>query len=97
MANGEEAIVGGGPATAEVYQTNNTIRSLSGFTNSTYGGRLYPFMISRPDTQLGLLGPYNSMYTVITSGTGAVTGTGTRDGKNRDYGSFATYDIGKAV
>ena len=55
-------------------------------------------MVSRPDTQLGLiLGPYSSIYTVITSGTGAVTGTGTRDGKNRDYGSFATYDIGKAL
>lgn len=97
MANGEQAIVGGGPATAEVYQTNNTIRSVSGFTNSTYGGRLYPFMVSRPDTQLGLFGPYNSIYTVITSGNGAVTGTGTRDGKTRDYGSFATYDIGKTL
>ncbi|MFO1204868.1 MAG: galactose oxidase-like domain-containing protein [Burkholderiales bacterium] len=98
MANGEETIVGGGPATAEVYQTNGAIRSLSGFTNSTYGGRRYPFMVSRPDTQLGLFGPYDTGYTVYIPGSGAVTGTlSTRDGKNRDYGSFATYDIGKSL
>ena len=98
MANGEATIVGGGPATAEVYQTNGAIRSLSGFTNSTYGGRRYPFMVSRPDTQLGLFGPYDTGYTVFTPGNGAVTGTlSTRDGKNRDYGSFATYDIGKSL
>jgi len=97
MANGEQAIVGGGPTTAEVYQANGAVRSLSGFTNSAYGGRLYPFMISRPDTQLGLFGPYNATYTVNTAGIGATTATGIRDGKYRDYGSFATYDIGKSL
>jgi hypothetical protein len=95
MANGEQAIVGGGPATAEVYQKNGAIRRLPGFMNALYGGRVYPFMISRPDTQLGLFGPYNTMYTVNTAGNGVITGTGNRDGKNRDYGSFATYDVGK--
>lgn len=95
MANGEETIVGGGPAKAEIYQTNGTIRSLPGFTNTTYADRQYPFMISRPDTQLGLFGPYDTTHTVNTPGNGVITGTGARDGKNRDYGSFATYDIGK--
>lgn len=95
MANGEQAIVGGGPAQTEIYQGNGAIRPLPGFTNATYGSRIYPFMISRPDTQLGLFGPYNAMYTVNTAGNGAVTGTLNRDGKYRDYGSFATYDIGK--
>jgi hypothetical protein len=97
MANGEQSIVGGGPATAEAYQANGTIRSLPGFTNTTYGGRQYPFMISRPDTQLGLFGPSDTTYTVNTAGNGVITGTGARDGKNRDYGSFATYDVGKSL
>ena len=94
-ANGEEVIVGGGPATAEVYQTNGALRALSGFTK--YSARLYPFMGSRPDTQLGLFGPYATGYTINTSGTGVITATGTRDGITRDYGSFSTYDIGKSV
>jgi hypothetical protein len=94
-ANGEEVIVGGGAATAEVYQTNGAIRPLSGFTR--YSARLYPYLGSRPDTQLGLLGPYATAYTINTSGTGVVTATGTRDGISRDYGSFSTYDIGKSV
>lgn len=97
MANGEQAIVGGGPAAAEVYQQNGTVRSLPGFTNSTYGRRLYPFMISRPDIQLSLFGPYDNTLTVATAGDGAVTGAGTRDGKFRHAGSFATYDIGKSL
>jgi hypothetical protein len=95
MANGEETIVGGGPATAEVYQTNGAIRSLSNFTK--YSARIYPFMGSRPDTQLGLFGPFNTVYTVNTPGNGVITGTGTRDGLSRDYGSFSTYDIGESI
>ncbi|HEU5110454.1 MAG TPA: galactose oxidase-like domain-containing protein [Micromonosporaceae bacterium] len=95
MANGEEVIIGGGPATAEVYQTNGAIRALSGFTR--YSARLYPFMGSRPDTQLGLIGPNVTAFTVNTPGNGVVTATGTRDGVNRDYGSFAAFDVGKSI
>jgi hypothetical protein len=95
MANGEHAIVGGGPAMAEIYQANGAIRPLTNFNNATYGSRVYPFMISRPDTQLGLFGPYNAMFTVNTAGNGAITGSANRDGRYRDYGSFAPYDIGK--
>jgi hypothetical protein len=97
MANGEATIVGGGPATDEVYQTNGSIRQLTNATNTTYAGRLYPFMNSRPDTQLGQYGPYDQLNTLVTSGNGAVTGTRTRDGIGRDYGSFATYDVGKTL
>ena len=97
MANSEQVIVGGGPATAEVYQANGVIRALTEFTDTTYGSRLYPFMMSRPDVLLGLFGPYDTIHTVATAGIGAITGTGTRDGKHRDYGSFATYDIGKTL
>jgi hypothetical protein len=94
-ANGESVIVGGGPATAEVYQTNGAIRPLTGFTK--YSARLYPFLGSRPDTQLGLFGPHATAYTITTSGNGVITATGNRDSILRDYGSFATYDIGKSV
>lgn len=94
-ANGEGVIIGGGPATAEVYQNNGAIRALTGFTK--YSARVYPFLGSRPDTQVGLFGPFNAGWTVNTAGNGATTGTSTRDGIARDYGSFATYDIGKTI
>ena len=97
MANGEITIIGGGPASTEVYQTNNTIRQVTGFTNATYGKRIYPFMASRPDTLLQLMGPYNAMYSIDTMGKGLVIGNNNRDGLDRQYGSFATYDIGKSL
>ena len=97
MANGELSIIGGGSERAEVYQTNGAIRSLPGFTNTLYGGRIYPFMGSRPDTLLQLYGPYNTMHSVDTAGGGVVTGTAARDSRYRLYGSFATYDIGKTL
>jgi hypothetical protein len=94
-ANGEEVIVGGGPSIAEVYQNNGAIRELTGFTK--YNARLYPFMGSRPDTQLAFFGPYATAYTITTSDTGVITATATRDTISRDYGGFATYDIGKTI
>ncbi|MDI6103790.1 DUF1929 domain-containing protein [Actinoplanes sp. NEAU-A12] len=94
-ANGEEVIIGGGPTTAEVYQTNGAIRALPNFTK--YSGRIYPFMVSRPDAQLGVFGPETTGYTVTTSGNGVITGTATRDAVNRQYGSFTPYDIGKSL
>ncbi|GAA2563891.1 hypothetical protein GCM10010435_40050 [Winogradskya consettensis] len=94
-ANGEEVIIGGGPATAEVYQANGAVRALPGFTK--FSARVYPYLGSRPDGQLGLLGPYNTAYTINTSGNGAITATATRDSLDRTYGSFSTYDIGRSM
>lgn len=94
-ANGEEVIIGGGPSTAEVYQADGAIRPLTYFTQA--GGRLYPFLGSRPDTQLAVLGPYTTGYTVNTAGNGVITATVTRDAVFREYGSFSTYDIGKTM
>lgn len=94
-ANGEAVIVGGGPSTAEVYQTNGAIRQLTGFTK--YNARLYSFMGSRPDAQVAFFGPYATAYTITSSGNGAITATATRDAISRDYGSFSTYDIGKTI
>ncbi|GAA2511959.1 galactose oxidase-like domain-containing protein [Winogradskya humida] len=94
-ANGEEVIIGGGPATAEVYQANGAVRALPGFTK--FSARIYPFLGSRPDTQLGLFGPYDTAYTINTAGNGVITATTTRDSVDRTYGSFSTYDIGKSL
>jgi hypothetical protein len=95
LYNGEASIVGGGPKFAEVYQNNNTVRKLTNVTQ--YSGRIYPFAISRPDTRLQLLGPNDSMYMVNTAGAGTVMATTYRDGIYRDYGSFATYGIGRTL
>ena len=95
LGNGEALIVGGGPATAEVYQNDRTLRRLTGFTG--FDDRIYPFLVPRPDGQVELVGPYDRMNTMSTSGVGALTATRDRDGINRSYGSFATYDIGKVL
>ncbi|KHD73472.1 galactose oxidase [Actinoplanes utahensis] len=95
MANGEEVIIGGGPSVAEVYQTNGAIRKLTGFDK--YNQRMYPFMGSRPDTQLGFFGPWLTGFTITTSADGIITGTSTRDSVARIYGSYSTYDVGKTL
>ncbi len=94
-ANGEGVIIGGGPATAEVYQANGALRALTSFTR--YNARVYPFLGSRPDTQLALMGPYATSYTINTAGVGTITATVTRDALSRDYGSFSTFDIGRSI
>jgi hypothetical protein len=78
-----------------VYQTDKTLRRLSGA--SGYSDRFYAFLTTRPNGQVELLGPPGQMNTINTSGTGAITAAQTRDGINRNYGSFATYDIGKVL
>ena len=95
MANGEEVIIGGGPSVAEVYQTNGAIRKLTNFTK--YNQRIYPFMGSRPDTQLGFFGPWLTGYTITTSADGIITGQSIRDNVARLYGSYSTYDVGKTI
>jgi Domain of unknown function (DUF1929)/Ricin-type beta-trefoil lectin domain len=95
LGNDEAVIVGGGPSVPEVYQTDGTLRRLT--NASGYSARSYPFLVPRPDGQVELVGPYNPMNTIDTSGTGAISASKTRDGISRDYGSFATYDIGKVL
>ena len=95
LGNNEAVIVGGGPAVPEVYQTDKTLRRLS--NASGYSDRLYPFLTTRPNGQVELMGPVTQMNTINTSGTGAIAATKARDGINRTYGSFATYDIGKVL
>jgi galactose oxidase-like protein/VCBS repeat protein len=95
LGNGEALIVAGGPATAEVHQTDGRLRRLTGF--SSFDDRVYPFLVPRPDGKVELVGPHNRMDTMRTAGAGALTATRNRDGINRTYGSFAIYDIGKVI
>ena len=95
LGNNEAVIVGGGPAVPEVYQTDKTLRKLS--NASGYSDRLYAFLTTRPNGQVELMGPVTQMNTINTSGAGAIAATKTRDGINRTYGGFATYDIGKVL
>jgi hypothetical protein len=95
LGNNEAVIVGGGPTVPEVYQTNNTLRRLT--NASGYSDRLYPFLTTRPNGQVQLMGPPGQMNTINTSGTGAITAAQARDNIDRTYGSFATYDIGKVL
>jgi hypothetical protein len=95
LGNGEALIVGGGPATAEVHQVDRRLRRLTGF--SSFDDRVYPFLVPRPDGRVELVGPYKRMETMSTAGVGALAATRDRDGIDRTYGSFATYDIGKVI
>ena len=95
LGNDEAVIVGGGPAIPEVYQTDGKLRQLT--NASGYSDRLYAFLTARPNGQVELMGPPTQMNTINTSGTGAITATKARDGINRTYGGFATYDIGKVL
>jgi hypothetical protein len=95
LGNNEAVIVGGGAAVPEVYQTDKTLRRLS--NASGYSDRLYAFLTTRPNGQVELMGPVTQMNTINTSGTGAIAATKARDGINRTYGGFATYDIGKVL
>ena len=95
LGNDEAVIVGGGPGVPEVYQTDGKLRRLS--NASGYSDRLYPFLTTRPNGQVELMGPPTRMNTINTSGTGAITAAQDRDNINRTYGSFANYDIGKVL
>lgn len=95
LGTGEALIVGGGPSTAEVYQANRALRRLTGFVG--YGARVYPFLVPRPNGQVELVGPPDTMNTMTTTGSGALTATRARDGINRSYGSFATYGVGQVL
>jgi len=95
LPNQEALILGGGPETAEVYQTNKWVRLLTGFT--TPSSRLYPLLTVRPNGYVDMVGPAPLMRTLRTSGAGAQVATSTRDAINRDYSSFATFRVGRTL
>ena len=78
-----------------MYQTNGTLRRLTGFTSFAPAGLPVPgASAGREGRAVGSARPDGDHE---TSGTGALTATRSRDGIDRTYGSFATYDIGKVL
>lgn len=92
LANGEMLITSGGPSTPEIYNLDNGLRSL---TTAVLEMPLYPWLQAAPNGLTFYFGPNNNLSYLDISGTGSWQNVGTRDGIDRDYGSYAMYDIGK--
>lgn len=95
LPNQEALILGGGPENAEVHQTDQWVRLLTGFT--TPSSRLYPLLTVRPDGNVDMVGTSPLMRTLATSAAGTQLATSARDGIDRDYASFATVRVGKTL
>jgi hypothetical protein len=94
LANGEMLITSGGPNTSEVYNLESGVRSL---TTAVLAMPLYPWLQAAPNGLTFYFGPDNYLRYLDVSGTGSWQNMGGRDGINRDYGSYAMYDIGKIL
>ncbi|WP_339377343.1 RICIN domain-containing protein [Merismopedia glauca] len=93
LANGEHFVMGGGPNTHEVRQTNNLMRSL---TNAVLAhSKEYPFIQTSIDGRVFYAGPQSFMGLLNTSGTGVWQFFGNRDNIRRSYGSYVMFDVGK--
>ena len=95
LANSEHFVMGGGPDTHEVRQTNNTMRTLTGAVLGH--GREYPFIQVGLDGRVIYAGPQSEMRLIDTNGVGSIQSQGNRDGLHRSYGSYAMYDVGKLI
>ncbi len=97
LANGEMLITSGRIGVPEVYTTQGTLRTLSSATHNAIP--LYPWFHATPDGRALHFGPENGMVFYNTAGTGSRSMAGPRDQSpiNREYGSFAMYDIGKIM
>jgi hypothetical protein len=94
LRNGEMLITSGRVNTPEVYTLSGTLRTLS---TASLALPLYPWMDVAPDGQTFYSGPDQTLRKLDTSGTGAWTAFGQRDGIFRDYGGHALYDVGKML
>ena len=94
LANGEMLITSGGPSTPEIYNTNTGLRPLS---TAVLEMPLYPWLQAAPNGRTLYFGPGNNLSYLNTGGTGSWQNIGGRDGLDRDYGSYAMYDIGKIL
>jgi hypothetical protein len=94
LANGEMLITGGRRNIPEVRTTDGSLRPLS---SASRGSGYYPWLQPAPNGDVFYAGPSTRMYSLSTDGTGHWQPHSTRDGTNRDSGSFAMYDIGKIL
>jgi Domain of unknown function (DUF1929)/Ricin-type beta-trefoil lectin domain-like len=96
LANGEMLISGGGPWTPEIRQFDGSIRSLS-ITENFAADRVYHWLKAAPNGKVAYLGPNSQQRYLDLSNGGTWQKIGERDGKYRDYGSFAPYGINKVM
>lgn len=94
LANGEMLITSGGQDTPEVYNASTGIRVL---VNAWLDMPAYPWLLAAPNGRTIYFGPNNGLRYLDTSGGGSWQTWKSRDGLNREYGSYASYDIGKIL
>jgi Domain of unknown function (DUF1929) len=97
LFNREILITGGGTTTPEIRSTNGALRTLPGATANIADDRIYSWLKQAPDGRVAYLGPASTLRYLDPSGNGSWAGFGERDGQYRNYGSYATYDIGKVL
>ncbi len=97
LANGEMLVTGGGPALSEVRQANGTFRALTNAQQAVWAKREYQWMIATANGKTAYVGPDDQVGLLDTNGTGTYQVLGARDGKNRNYGSFASFAPGKVL
>ena len=94
LASGDMLITSGGPDTPEIFNLESGLRSL---TTASLAMPLYPWLQAAPNGQTLYFGPDNGLSYLDTGGNGSWQDQGTRDGINRNYGSYAMYDTGKIL
>lgn len=92
LMDDQALVVGGGPAPADLRQTDGAVRALSGVTAPAT--RDYPHIQSQPDGRTLYTGPESLMRLWSVQGSGTTTPTGNRDSGYRGYSSYAQYRPG---
>lgn len=92
LMDGQALIAAGGPTVAEIRGVDGSIRTLPGITDPST--RVYPFIQSGQDGRVQLSGTANGIRRLDWSGSGAMEAAVSRDGIDRSYGSYATYEPG---
>lgn len=83
---------------AEVFQLDETWRSLLSVPETAGLSVDYQWMQTTPDGDVMTFGPQNTLATIKTSGNGQLIEGPKRDNfAERRYGSYAMYDIGKVL
>ncbi|MGB8702258.1 MAG: galactose oxidase-like domain-containing protein, partial [Thermosynechococcaceae cyanobacterium] len=96
LNSGEMMMTGGGPGTPEVFGLNGIWRLVNNAYRGDYAGT-YPWTQQAPNGQVFYAGPGQTLSYLDPAGSGSTTTLGNRDSLYRDYGSYATYGIGKVL
>jgi Domain of unknown function (DUF1929) len=98
MSNGEALITGGGATLPEIRGTNGILRAMTGADTTIANDRNYNWLKQAPNGKVAYLGPSSGLLMFNPSGTGSWENYISRaDNIYRGYGSYAMYDIGKAL